>query len=100
MDGVDTNAHASAVTVLTGHIANNTQKKPKTELKGSADSMSAPILSTDDFLRGQIDCQDGTPHKAGQSSDYDRGYAAQYQHDENLSELSLMQERMRGRQWN
>lgn len=33
----------------------------------------------DDFLNGQADCHRGLPHKPGQSKDYDRGYAAQYE---------------------
>ena len=32
-----------------------------------------------DFVRGQADCRDGVPHKAGQSESYDAGYAAEYQ---------------------
>jgi len=33
----------------------------------------------DDFLNDQADCHRGLPHKPGQSKDYDRGYAAQYE---------------------
>ena len=33
----------------------------------------------DEFLRGQHDCDKGTPHQPGQSPDYDRGYAAEYE---------------------
>ena len=36
-------------------------------------------MDADEFLRGQRDCMNGEPHKAGQSEDYDRGYAAQYE---------------------
>ena len=56
--------------------------------------MSEPMESADDFLQGMADCKAGLPHKGG-SKDYDRGYAAQYQHEANLSELSLLQERIK-----
>jgi len=49
--------------------------------------MSEPMESADDFLQGMADCKAGLP-QAGGSKDYDRGYAAQYQHEQNLSELS------------
>lgn len=32
-----------------------------------------------DFIRGQADCREGIPHKAGQSESYDAGYSAEYQ---------------------
>ncbi len=32
-----------------------------------------------DFLNGQRDCRDGSPHQSGRSFDYDRGYSAQYE---------------------
>lgn len=40
-----------------------------------------------DFLRGRRDCKDGVPHKS-QGDAYDRGYAAQYQHEQNMGALS------------
>lgn len=58
-----------------------------------------PVISAGDFLRGQRDCQNGIPHTTGSES-YNRGYAAQYQHEQNMTEISLMQERLRGRSWN
>lgn len=42
-----------------------------------------------EFLRGQKDCQDGTPHKPNQSEAYDRGYSCQYESEQLASELSL-----------
>ena len=51
--------------------------------------MTASVISAEDFLRGQRDCRDGKPHKAGQSRDYDRGYSAQYAHEQNLTALGL-----------
>lgn len=45
-------------------------------------------IDADEFLRGQRDCQNGVKHLAGQSDSYDRGYAAQYQHEQNMSALS------------
>ena len=41
-----------------------------------------------EFLKGQIDCQEGVPHEAGKSADYDRGYSAQYTHEQNMEALS------------
>jgi len=46
------------------------------------------IESTDDFLRGQKDCQEGIPAKQQQSEDYQRGYAAQYQHEANQDAMT------------
>lgn len=43
------------------------------------------IESADDFLRGQADCRDGRPCPAGESRDYERGYSAQYQHEQNMT---------------
>jgi hypothetical protein len=45
------------------------------------------MIDANDYLRGMKDCQDGVPHKAGESADYDRGYSAQYTQEQNLSEL-------------
>ena len=41
-----------------------------------------------DFLKGQSDCEKGIPHEAGKSSDYDRGYEAQYAMEQVRAELS------------
>ncbi|MDB4261393.1 hypothetical protein N9878_00860 [bacterium] len=41
-----------------------------------------------DFLLGQTDCREGIKHVAGKSDAYDRGYAAEYQQQENLTALS------------
>jgi|TARA_Y100000296_G_scaffold33741_1_gene39200 hypothetical protein len=51
---------------------------------------SKPDFSTD-FLSGQRDCAAGKPHQAGKSEAYDRGYAAQYQHEQNMTALSESQ---------
>jgi hypothetical protein len=45
-------------------------------------------FNEDEFLRGQQDCKDGKPHLAGQSSSYDRGYSTEYQHEQNISNLT------------
>lgn len=58
--------------------------------------MKQGFFSADDFLQGQKDCQQGIPHKNGSDS-YNRGYATQYQHEANLSEISLQLERLKGR---
>lgn len=41
-----------------------------------------------DFLLGQTDCREGIPHEAGKPEAYDRGYAAEYQHEQNVTALS------------
>ena len=41
-----------------------------------------------EFMQGQRDCRDGIPHKEGESDAYDRGYTAQYQLEQALSEMT------------
>lgn len=58
----------------------------------------------DDFFRGQRDCQEGIPHKAGQSEAYDRGYSTEYQREEALSSQSELicdppEDQIRGEQF-
>lgn len=55
--------------------------------------MNAPINNPQDFLQGQKDCIAGIPHEAGKSKDYDRGYNTQYQHEQNLTALSMRRSR-------
>ena len=45
-----------------------------------------------DFLQGQRDCKDGTPHKPNQSDAYDRGYAAQYEAEQMATAMGLANE--------
>jgi hypothetical protein len=42
------------------------------------------IHSPADFLKGQLDCKEGNPAAQNASDDYNRGYAAQYQHEQNM----------------
>ena len=35
-----------------------------------------------EFMRGQIDCKAGKPHKPNQPSAYDRGYRTQYENEQ------------------
>lgn len=44
-----------------------------------------------EFVRGQLDCQKGEPHKPDQSESYNKGYAAQYQHEQNMTAASEVQ---------
>jgi hypothetical protein len=62
--------------------------------------MSDPVLDEmmkaskdfcDNFLRGSKDCQDGIPCVHGQGDAYARGYAAQYQHEQNQTHRSEQQ---------
>lgn len=51
--------------------------------------MNAPDTAfIEDFLRGQRDCSQGVQHQAGQSQAYDRGYAAEYEQEQQLAWLS------------
>lgn len=54
---------------------------------------AAVNINADDYLRGQRDCKDGIPQRAGQSPSYNRGYAAQYEWEQVMTELSLRKER-------
>ena len=51
-----------------------------------------PIENGNDYLDGMLDCQEGKPHQKGRSVDYDRGYGAQFQHEQNMTELGLRRE--------
>ena len=42
-----------------------------------------------DFIAGQQDCIKGIEHKAGDSTDYDRGYSTQYELEQIKTELNL-----------
>lgn len=42
-----------------------------------------------EFMRGQRDCKDGKPHKPGQTEAYDRGYGAQYEAEQQLTEMGI-----------
>jgi hypothetical protein len=41
-----------------------------------------------DFQQGVMDCDRGIRHKEGQSKDYDRGYARQYEEDQRATHLT------------
>ena len=44
-----------------------------------------------EFLAGQMACQKGEECPPGSSKDFERGYSAQYQHEQNMTELSREQ---------
>lgn len=44
-----------------------------------------------DFLQGGRDCAEGVPHEAGKSEAYDRGYRAEYEHEQNMEAVSREQ---------
>jgi len=50
------------------------------------------MININDYLDGQKDCENGTPHKAGRSESYDRGYAAQYELEQIATEVGLRNE--------
>jgi hypothetical protein len=43
---------------------------------------------TKDFLKGQADCANGVEHSGGKGEYYDRGYSAQYQHEQNMTHMT------------
>ena len=45
-------------------------------------------MNTSEFLQGANDCLMGVEHKAGRGQSYDAGYSSQYQHEQNLTELT------------
>lgn len=65
------------------------------EVTRRANSRIADPVFIDDFLRGGIDCRSGVPHKGFQSQAYDAGYAAQYELEQAITEISLQGERLR-----
>ena len=48
--------------------------------------MTKPVEELSEFIRGQSDCKAGEPHKPDQGRDYDRGYRAQYELEQVLTE--------------
>ncbi len=58
-------------------------------------------MDINDYLRGMEDCKAGRSANTQDSEDYNRGYATQYQHEQNLTESSLQVERLKQhRAWN
>ena len=45
-------------------------------------------MNTSEFLQGANDCLMGVKHRAGKGNSYDAGYSSQYQHEQNLTELT------------
>lgn len=43
-------------------------------------------MNATEFMKGQIDCQDGYPAKAGMSKDYYDGYGAEYEKEQLATE--------------
>lgn len=44
-------------------------------------------IEQSEYMKGMKACKDGEEHKAGRSEYYDRGYAAQYQHEQNMGAI-------------
>lgn len=53
-------------------------------------------LDTEEFLRGQRDCKEGKMSALGASSDYCRGYSAQYEAEQMMTAMGLMQDKRMG----
>ena len=47
---------------------------------------------SDDFMRGQADCKNGLAGLQGQTEDYYRGYSAEYEMEQLISNRSMRQE--------
>lgn len=43
------------------------------------------IKNADEFMLGQLDCKNGEAVKNGRPEDYYRGFSAQYQHEQKLT---------------
>jgi len=41
------------------------------------------------FIKGESDCAEGLAHYSGKGEAYDRGYAAQYEREQQESNLSI-----------
>lgn len=50
-----------------------------------------------EYFRGSADCSQGVPHRADQGEAYDRGYAAQYELEQLMTERSIGLERDKSR---
>jgi hypothetical protein len=46
------------------------------------------VLDAMAFMQGQMHCIQGIPHVDGKGDDYDRGYAAQYELEQILGEMT------------
>jgi hypothetical protein len=46
------------------------------------------------FEQGRKDCREGIPHKTNQGEAYDRGYAMQYQFEQEIAAFNLSQEQV------
>ena len=46
------------------------------------------MIDACDYLRGMNDCLLGVEHREGKGADYDAGYSAQYQHEQNKTALT------------
>ena len=54
----------------------------------SSTNKASGKMNTAEYLQGANDCLLGVDHKAGKSDSYNAGYASQYQHEQNLTELT------------
>tara|TARA_R110002110_G_scaffold384774_1_gene596378 strand:- start:303 stop:452 length:150 start_codon:yes stop_codon:yes gene_type:complete len=45
-------------------------------------------MNTSEYLQGASDYLMGVENKAGRGDSYDAGYSSQYQHEQNLTELT------------
>jgi hypothetical protein len=53
-------------------------------------------VNTDEYLRGMRAAKDGKPAEVGASDDYNDGYGTQYEAEQSLTEMGLMQDRLMG----
>ena len=63
-------------------------KHIKTAIEWWEQRIGIPIHNPNEFMDGVRDCRDGNDIRRGMGHDYNRGYCAQYTHEQNLNELS------------
>jgi len=56
-------------------------------------NLNNKIENTADYLRGMRDAKDGKPAEAGASDDYENGYGTQYEAEQQLTAMGLMQDK-------
>ena len=56
-------------------------------------NLNHKIENTADYLRGMRDSKDGKPAEVGASDDYENGYGAQYESEQQLTAMGLMQDK-------
>ena len=59
----------------------------KDTIKWWENKIGTTICNPNEFMDGVRDCREGNKHRNGMGHDYDRGFCAQYTHEQNLQQL-------------